>query len=83
VKRLTTDEAKKAALQCFERAMQPVLVGPVSLALGWSLQETEELLFELVEEGLIRQLTYKELDRHDLLLAFSPIGVSSDREQTS
>lgn len=67
--------SKKKALDFILKKEGPVLVGEIALLLGpfCTLTEAEAILSELASEGLIRQLTPKELHKIDRRLAY--IGV--------
>ena len=67
-KRIEPEEARKIALAMFEKYRdKPLLIGPVSLEIGYEygLNETEALLDQMVVEGLLRRATERELgSRH-------------------
>ncbi len=53
---------KKLVREAYTRTDQPILVGPVSMLRGWqgTLAETEELLEEMADDGLLRRATDHE-----------------------
>jgi hypothetical protein len=57
-KKPSWEEAKKLVLGLFDhRPGKALLVGPISMELGWSygLNETFDLLEEMVRDGLLRR----------------------------
>jgi len=83
---LELEEARRRALEYLARHLErPVLIGQVSLwisSLSYGLNETEALLEDLVEEGVLRLATPQELKgagvRHAYVL--TPAGVQLIRE---
>ena len=60
-RRKTPEEAKAAVMELAKRHHRPIMIGEASVMLGtWSLEETESLMGELVEEGRLRKTTEKE-----------------------
>jgi hypothetical protein len=58
-------------------SQRPLLIGVAAVRLGflWSLDETEGLFEELVEEGKIRSITKEERDLHGLHEGYVLVGV--------
>lgn len=64
---LDRSEIRKLALECFQRHWdRPVLIGEVCLWIGrtFGLRDTEEILDEMVLQGILRLATREELRRH-------------------
>lgn len=60
-RRKTPEEAKAVVLNLASRHHRPILIGEVSVMLGtWSLEETEQLINEMVEDGDLRKINAKE-----------------------
>ena len=60
-RRKTPEEAKVAVMDLASRHHRPIMIGEASVMLGtWSLEETESLILELVEEGRLRETTKEE-----------------------
>lgn len=60
--KLTKADAKEEILKLLRRSVRPLLIGTASLHLGgfWTLEVTEVVFRELIEEGRIRELSPKE-----------------------
>lgn len=71
--RLTQTVARERALDYIKQRARPVLIGEVSIAIGalWSLEETEELLLQMVGENLIRRLTPDECQAYKVQEGFA------------
>jgi hypothetical protein len=67
-------KAKLLAL-ALDIAPKPMLVGWGAVHLGWwaSLPDTEELLEEMVREGVLRRATKAELREHGLRHGYCPV----------
>lgn len=65
VKPFQRDEVVRYAKK---RAPRPILIGDVALNLGWwsTIRKTEELLEEMVEDGVLRRATEAECRTYDI-----------------
>lgn len=79
MRKLSKDDAKKAVLGMASVSQRPLLVGVVAVRLGvqWSLDETEDLFAELVDEGQLRVLSGEEQLQYGLQEGFVLVGVNS------
>lgn len=81
------EEACKLALDYFARHDRVVLVGQVSLhiAHGYSLNETESLLKEMVRDGLIQRASQVEMKQFGYCDGYvlTPLGVQAIRGPSS
>jgi len=61
--KITKEDAKAEILKLFGRSVRPLLIGTAAIHLGsiWSIDKTEALFQELVEEGAIQQSSDGEL----------------------
>lgn len=78
-RRLTKEAAKQAVLGMATVSQRPLLVGVAAVRLGvlWSLDDTETLFAELVEEGDLRPISKEERDTYGLHEGFMLVGVNS------
>lgn len=84
---LEFEEARKRALGYLARHFErPILIGQVTLWIAsgsYGLNETEDLLQDLVEEGVLRLATPQELKEAGVRHAYvvTPAGVELIRER--
>jgi len=69
---LAKEEAKSEILSLFKKSSRPLIIGAASMHLGyyWTLEKTERLFEELIEDGKMRALTQKECEQYDLTQAY-------------
>lgn len=63
----------------FHRSHRPLLLGEVSLVVGWSLERTEQALSVLVERGTVRHATIAEKVARDLVEDASLYALAGER----
>ncbi len=71
-KRLKTEEARQLVLQRARTFTRPLLIGHVALEFHLSLKEAERFLDTMVEDGILRRATPKELRDSDLHSGYRP-----------
>lgn len=71
-KRPKSEEARKLVLERAKTFTRPLLIGHVALECHMSLREAESLLDTMVDEGLLRRATQRELWEHDLQSGYRP-----------
>ena len=74
-KRPKTEEARQLVLQRARTFTRPLLIGHVALEFHMSLKEAENLLDGMVEDGVLRRATPKELRDFDLQSGYRPADV--------
>jgi hypothetical protein len=77
LKKLSPHDAKQALMGMVSVASRPLLIGVAAVRLGalWSLEETENLFHDLVDEGRIRLISKAEQDEHGLHEGYVLVGV--------
>lgn len=73
LKRMTTEKAREKVLQRARDYDRPVLTGLVAVDLQLSLAEAESLMKDMVNDGVLRRASQKELDAYDLRDGYRPV----------
>jgi hypothetical protein len=71
-KHLKSEKARKLALERARTFTRPLLIGHVALECQMSLQEAETLLDSMVDDGILRRATPRELRDADLQSGYRP-----------
>jgi hypothetical protein len=76
--KLSKPDAKQVLMGMVTLSQRPLLVGVAAVRLGflWSLDETETLFEELIEEGKIRSISKEERDLSGLHEGYVLVGVN-------
>lgn len=76
-RRLSETDAKQALMGMVTVSQRPLLIGVAAVRLGtlWSLDETEALFSELVDEGKLRHISKEEQRLHGLHEGYVLVGV--------
>lgn len=77
MRKLAPADAKQVLMGMVSISARPLLIGVAAVRLGvlWSLEETEKLFQDLVDDGKIRPISKLEQDEHGLHEGFVLVGV--------
>lgn len=60
------EAARLRTIEHMKRSSRPTLIGPIAVELGCSLAEASALFQDMLEEGLVRQATEREMFLYDV-----------------